>query len=64
MKRRIKCAKDETGVDRRWISFILTAPKYRDEMDRAVQYVIYRFDAKREKVDISDPSHIVSHHTG
>ena len=36
-----------------------TAPKYKDEMDRAVQYVIYRFDAK-EKVDISDPSHIVA----
>ena len=36
-----------------------TAPKYKDEMNRAVQYVIYRFGAK-EKVDISDPSHIVA----
>lgn len=36
-----------------------TAPKYKDEMDRAVQYVIYRFDAK-EKIDIDDPSHIVA----
>lgn len=36
-----------------------TAPKYREEMNRAVQYVVYRFDAK-EKVDIDDPSHIVA----
>ncbi len=36
-----------------------TAPKYEDEMNRAVQYVVYRFDAK-EKVNIDDPSHIVA----
>ena len=36
-----------------------TAPKYREEMNRAVQYVVYRFDAK-EKVDIDDSSHIVA----
>lgn len=36
-----------------------TAPKYKDEMNRAVQYVVYRFDSK-EKTDISDPSHIVA----
>ena len=36
-----------------------TAPKYKEEMDRAVQYVIYRFDAK-EKEDLDDPSHIVA----
>ena len=28
-------------------------------MDRAVSYVVYRF-ADKEKVDISDPSHIVA----
>ncbi len=36
-----------------------TAPKYKEEMDRAVQYVIYRFDAN-EKVNLDDPSHIVA----
>lgn len=36
-----------------------TAPKYKDEMDRAVQYVVYRFGAD-EEVDIDDPSHIVA----
>ncbi|MBQ8672513.1 MAG: family 10 glycosylhydrolase [Bacteroides sp.] len=36
-----------------------TAPKYKDEMNRAVQYVVYRFDAK-EKVNLEDPSHIVA----
>ena len=38
---------------------IWTAPKATDEMDKAVQYVVYRFDAK-EKVDLNDPSHIVA----
>lgn len=36
-----------------------TAPKYKEEMNRAVQYVVYRFGAK-EKVNIDDPSHIVA----
>jgi len=36
-----------------------TAPKYKEEMNRAVQYVVYCFDAK-EKVNIDDPSHIVA----
>ena len=36
-----------------------TAPKYKEEMNRAVQYVIYRFNDK-EKVNIDDPSHIVA----
>lgn len=36
-----------------------TAPKYKEEMDRAVQYVVYRFDAN-EKVNLDDPSHIVA----
>ena len=36
-----------------------TAPKYKDEMDRAVQYVVYRFDTK-EEVDLDDASHIVA----
>ncbi len=36
-----------------------TAPKFKEEMNRAVRYVVYRFDAK-EKVNIDDPSHIVA----
>lgn len=36
-----------------------TAPKAKDEMDRAVQYVVYRFDSK-EKINLDDPSHIVA----
>ncbi len=36
-----------------------TAPKAKDEMDRAVQYVVYRFD-KKEKVNLNDASHIVA----
>ena len=34
-----------------------TAPKYKEEMNRAVQYVVYRFNDK-EKVNIDDPSHL------
>jgi len=36
-----------------------TAPKYKEEMNRAVQYVVYRFNDK-EKVNIDAPSHIVA----
>ena len=36
-----------------------TAPKYKEEMNRAVQYVVYRFNDK-EKVNIDGPSHIVA----
>lgn len=36
-----------------------TVPEGKEEMDRAVQYVVYRFGA-REKVNIDDPSHIVA----
>lgn len=36
-----------------------TAPKYKEEMNRAVHYVVYRFNDK-EKVNIDDPSHIVA----
>lgn len=36
-----------------------TAPKYKDEMNRAVQYVVYRFDASGN-VNIDDPSCIVA----
>ena len=36
-----------------------TAPKYKEEMNRAVQYVVYRFNDE-EKVNIDDPSHIVA----
>ena len=34
------------------------APKAKDEMDKAVQYVVYRFKDK-EQIDLNDPSHIV-----
>ena len=36
-----------------------TAPKAKDEMDKAVQYVVYRFD-KKEKINVDDASHIVA----
>ena len=36
-----------------------TAPKAVDEMDKAVQYVVYRFK-KGEKVNLNDPSKIVA----
>lgn len=36
-----------------------TPPKASTEMDKAVQYVVYRF-GKREKVNIDDPSHIIA----
>ena len=36
-----------------------TAPKYKEEMNRAVQYVVYRFNDK-EKANIDDPSQIVA----
>ena len=35
-----------------------TAPKYRTEMNRAVNYAVYRFE-KGEKVDLNDASHLV-----
>lgn len=36
-----------------------TAPKYEDEMNRPVRYVVYCFD-RREKVNLDDPSRIVA----
>jgi hypothetical protein len=36
-----------------------TAPKAKTELDKAVQYVVYRFD-KNEKVNLNDASKIVS----
>ncbi|MDE5677142.1 family 10 glycosylhydrolase [Phocaeicola sp.] len=36
-----------------------TAPKAKDEMDKAVQYVVYRFD-KNEKTNLEDASRIVT----
>ena len=36
-----------------------TAPKAETEMDKAIQYVVYRFGSK-EKVNLDDPSHIVA----
>lgn len=34
-------------------------PKYKSEMDRVVQYVVYRFTSN-EKIDLDDPLNIVS----
>ena len=34
-------------------------PKAKTEMDKAIQYVVYRFD-KGEKVNLEDPSKIVT----
>lgn len=36
-----------------------TAPQAKEEMDRAVQYVVYRFGV-REKINLDDPSRIVA----
>lgn len=36
-----------------------TAPKAKHDMDKAVKYVIYRFE-KKQKVNLDDPSHIVT----
>ena len=52
--RKVKKVWTEDGYMLLW-----TAPKAKDEMDRAVQYVVYRFDDK-EKVNIDDASHIVA----
>ena len=35
-----------------------TTPKAKNEMDKAIQYVVYRFENK-EPIDLNDPSHIV-----
>ena len=52
--RRMKSVWTEDGYILFW-----TAPKYKEEMNRAVQYVVYRFNDK-EKVNIDAPSHIVA----
>ena len=52
--RRMKSVWTEDGYILFW-----TAPKYKEEMNRAVQYVVYRFNDK-EKVNIDDPSHIIA----
>lgn len=52
--RKVKKVWTEDGYMLFW-----TASKAKDEMDRAVQYVVYRFDDK-EKVNIDDASHIVA----
>ena len=50
------------GLRARWMPdgyyLMWLEPKGELEMDRATRYVVYRF-AKGEKVDISDPSHII-----
>ena len=52
--RKVKKVWTEDGYMLFW-----TAPKAEDEMDRAVQYVVYRVDDK-EKVNIDDASHSVA----
>ena len=52
--RKVKKVWTEDGYMLFW-----TAPKAKDEMDRAVQYVVYRFGDK-ERVNIDDASHIVA----
>ncbi len=50
--RKVKKVWTEDGYMLFW-----TAPKAKTEMDKAVRYVVYRFEPG-EKVDIDDPSHI------
>ena len=52
--RKVKKVWTEDGYMLFW-----TPPKAKDEMDRAVQYVVYRFGDK-EKVNSDDASHIVA----
>ena len=52
--RKVKKVWTEDGYMLFW-----TAPRAKDEMDRAVQYVVYRFGDK-ERVNIDDASHIVA----
>lgn len=52
--RKVKKVWTEDGYMLFW-----TPPKAKDEMDRAVQYVVYRFGDK-EKVNIDNASHIVA----
>jgi uncharacterized lipoprotein YddW (UPF0748 family) len=52
--RKLKAVWTEDGYMLFW-----EAPAAKDEMNRAVRYVIYRFGSK-EKVNLDDPSHIVS----
>lgn len=52
--RKVKRVWTEDGYMLFW-----TAPKTKNEIDRAAHYVVYRFD-KKEKVNLDDPSHIVS----
>ena len=51
--RKVKPVWTEDGYILFW-----TAPKFKDEMNRAVQYVVYRFDRK-EKVNLKDATKIV-----
>lgn len=51
--RRMRTVWTEDGYMLFW-----TPPRARREMDRAVQFVVYRFDID-EEVDINDPTHIV-----
>ena len=52
--RKVKPVWTEDGYILFW-----TAPKAKDVMDEAVQYVVYRFGNK-EDVNLKDPSHIVA----
>ncbi|MDR0938953.1 MAG: family 10 glycosylhydrolase [Mediterranea sp.] len=53
--RKMKKMRMDDGAD----VLFWTAPKAKTEMDRAIQYVVYRFDNK-EDVDLDNPSNIVA----
>lgn len=52
--RKVKPVWTEDGYILFW-----TAPKWTDEMNKPVQYVVYRFEDGQD-IDIEDPSHIVA----
>jgi len=52
-----KPRKAKLGLQNGVFGITWTAPKAKKEMDRAVQYVIYRFEPG-EKINLKDPTHI------
>ena len=54
-----RAGKDAEGKTGDGYILFWTAPKAETEMDKAIQYVVYRFGSK-EKVNLDDPSHIVA----
>ena len=58
-----KAPRNVKGLDIIWTDegpvLCWTAPKYRDEMNRPIKYVVYRF-AKGEKINLNDATKIVA----